>query len=71
MVRTVDRIQGLGYLYLKMSSEFLATKAFGQLKQQQRLNHNLRELLKDETRNDRMFREFNGTTTPVACTLNP
>lgn len=43
-----------------MSSEFLATKAFGQLKQQQGLKHNLRELVKDEARNDRMYTEFNG-----------
>lgn len=43
-----------------MSSEFLATKAFGQLKQQQGMKHNLRELVKDEARNDRMYTEFNG-----------
>lgn len=43
-----------------MSSEFLATKSFGQLKQQQGLKHNLRELVKDEARNDRMYTEFNG-----------
>lgn len=43
-----------------MSQAFLASPAFGQLKQQAGLKHNLRELVKDEARNDRMFREFGG-----------
>ncbi|OEH75583.1 glucose-6-phosphate isomerase [Cyclospora cayetanensis] len=38
----------------------LQKRACGLLKQQKGLKHNLRELLKDEARNDRMFREFNG-----------
>lgn len=43
-----------------MSQEFLSSKAYSQLKQQNGLGHSLRELVKDEARNDRMFKEFNG-----------
>lgn len=43
-----------------MSADFLAAKAFSQLKEQKALNHNLRELMKDDDRNQRMYREFGG-----------
>ncbi|KAL8424464.1 hypothetical protein Efla_005020 [Eimeria flavescens] len=43
-----------------MSADFVASKAFGRLKQQKGLSHNLRDLVKDEARNARMFREFRG-----------
>ncbi|CDJ31847.1 glucose-6-phosphate isomerase, putative [Eimeria mitis] len=43
-----------------MSSEFLNTKALGLLQQQKEKKHNLRELMQDEDRNQRMYREFGG-----------
>lgn len=45
-----------------MSEQFVNCKAIEQLKQQKNLNHNLRELVKDNDRTDRMFKEFNGIT---------
>ena len=49
-----------------MSSEFLSTKSVGLLQQQKGLNNSLRELMQDEERNARMYREFGGTQS-----LNP
>ncbi|CDI80540.1 glucose-6-phosphate isomerase, putative [Eimeria acervulina] len=43
-----------------MSSEFLSTKSVGLLQQQKGLNNSLRELMQDEERNARMYREFGG-----------
>ncbi|CDI84809.1 glucose-6-phosphate isomerase, putative [Eimeria praecox] len=43
-----------------MSSEFLSTKAVERLQQQKDLKHSLRELMQDEERNERMYREFGG-----------
>ncbi|KAL8448900.1 hypothetical protein Emed_003470 [Eimeria media] len=45
-----------------MSAAFASSPALAQLKQQKGLNHNLRELVKDGARNERMFKEFKGVS---------
>lgn len=43
-----------------MSAAFALSPALAQLKHQKGLDHNLRELVKDGARNERMFKEFKG-----------
>ncbi|CDJ54119.1 glucose-6-phosphate isomerase, putative [Eimeria brunetti] len=43
-----------------MSSEFLATNAVKRLQQQKGLSNSLKQLMQDEERNERMYREFDG-----------